>query len=113
MKYVYIAGPITKGNQFANVRAALLVAKECRDLGFFCYVPHRSALDEIACGAEDYEVWMQEDFGWISRCDALLRIPGESSGADREVVHARENNIPVFFSVEEMTTARMRKFADG
>ena len=38
------------------------------------------------------------DLAWIERCDALLRMPGESSGADREVEHARAHSVPVFHS---------------
>jgi len=102
IRYVYVAGPITKGNQFINVRNALLAARRLRDAGFFVFVPHRSLLDEIATGETHYEVWMQEGFAWIARCDALLRLPGESSGSDREVAFARERSIPVFFDIEEL-----------
>ena len=31
---------------------------------------------------------MTADFDVLARCDALLRMPGESPGADREVAHA-------------------------
>ena len=43
---------------------------------------------------------MKLDFEWIKSCDALLRIEGISSGADREVEFAKNNNIPVFFAKE-------------
>lgn len=106
IRYVYVAGPITKGNQFINVRNALLAARRLRDAGFFVFVPHHSVLSEIATGETHYEVWMQEDFAWIDRCDALLRLPGESSGSDREVAFARERGISVFFDVDELLRLR-------
>lgn len=112
IRYVYVAGPITKGNQFVNVRNALLAARRLRDAGFWCYVPHRAALDEIATGETHYEVWMEEDCAWISRSDALLRLPGESSGSDREVAHARDRGIPVFFDVEDLITLGVRGAAE-
>ena len=38
----------------------------------------------------------------LSRCDAVLRIPGASRGADQDVARAREMGLPVFTSVEEI-----------
>ena len=51
---------------------------------------------------EDYETWMKLDFIWVESCDALLRLPGESPGADREVKHAITLGIPVFYSMDEL-----------
>ena len=38
----------------------------------------------------------------LSRCDAVLRIPGASRGADMDVAHARELGLPVFTSIEDI-----------
>lgn len=38
----------------------------------------------------------------LSRCDAVLRIPGTSRGADMDVEHARELGLPVFTSIDEI-----------
>ncbi len=38
----------------------------------------------------------------LTRCDAVLRIPGESKGADQDVRIARERGLPIFHSVEEI-----------
>lgn len=38
----------------------------------------------------------------LSRCDAVLRIPGASRGADLDVAHARELGLPVFTSIEDI-----------
>jgi hypothetical protein len=38
----------------------------------------------------------------LERCDAVLRIPGESKGADQDVAIARERGLPVFFKLEEV-----------
>lgn len=88
MILVYLAGPITKGNQFVNVHHALVAARKLRAAGVAVIVPHRSALDEMVGGSEPYERWMAEDFELISRCDAFVRLPGESTGSDREMQHA-------------------------
>ena len=41
----------------------------------------------------------------LSHCDAVLRLEGESSGADRMVAVARGLGLPVYFSLEEIPAA--------
>jgi ABC-type sugar transport system substrate-binding protein len=36
----------------------------------------------------------------LQHCDAVLRLPGESTGADQDVAIARERGIPVYERVE-------------
>lgn len=98
---IYIAGPITNGDQFVNCRNAILAGEQLRVAGHAPYVPHLSSLWQMIAPV-DYEGWMLLDFAWIERCDALLRIPGESSGADREMEHARAKGIPVFLSIKSV-----------
>ena len=38
----------------------------------------------------------------LERCDALLRVPGESRGADLDVVRARDLGLPVFHQLEDI-----------
>jgi len=38
----------------------------------------------------------------LQKCDAVLRLPGESKGADQDVAIARERNLPVYFSLDEV-----------
>ena len=47
------------------------------------------------------EQWIAQDLAWIEVCEAVVRLPGESAGADREVVFARQRGIPVW-SLEEV-----------
>ena len=96
MKTVYVAGPITKGDQFLNVRRAFDAGQVLLDAGFAPFVPHATCFWHMIHEG-DYEAWLAYDFAWIERCDALLRIPGESAGADREVAYALSLGLPVFF----------------
>ncbi|MGD9726275.1 MAG: DUF1937 family protein [Nitrospiraceae bacterium] len=48
-----------------------------------------------------YERWMQWCLAIMRRCDAVLRLPGESAGADEEVARARLLGKPVYWSVDE------------
>lgn len=38
----------------------------------------------------------------LEKCDAVLRIPGESKGADNDVQIAKEKGIPVYFDLSEI-----------
>ncbi|WP_420400101.1 DUF4406 domain-containing protein [Flagellimonas sp.] len=38
----------------------------------------------------------------LLKCDAILRIPGESKGADQDVEVAKKNGLKVYYSLEEI-----------
>lgn len=38
----------------------------------------------------------------LQHCDAVLRLPGESTGADQDVALARERGLPVYFDLAEV-----------
>lgn len=99
---VYVAGPYTKGDVALNVREAVRVSDELLKLGYAPYCPHLTHFWHMLF-PHKYQVWLDLDNEWVACCDVLLRIPGESSGADKEVALAESLDIPVFFSVEEFT----------
>jgi hypothetical protein len=41
----------------------------------------------------------------LQHCDAVLRLPGESRGADQDVEIARQRGIPVYTALEEIPDA--------
>lgn len=116
MKLVYVAGPIRKGCIWANVAQAdramhALMAGGVAVINpmLSCWAgagderasePHPLAHGQFrSLGAEP---WLTMDLEIVGRCDAVLRLPGESSGADGEVAHAKAANIPVFHAVEDV-----------
>ena len=101
IQFVYIAGPMSKGPLLQHVRDAIDTATKLCAAGLYPFVPQLSILWQLMSERE-YEDWLRYDFAWIGKCDAVLRLPGDSDGADREVAHAQSNNIPVFYSVEEL-----------
>jgi NTP pyrophosphatase (non-canonical NTP hydrolase) len=105
MKYVYLAGPITKQNPMHNVHRAVAAADELLAHSYEVFLPHLSVLWDMI-SPKDIESWLALDFAWIERCDALVRLPGESSGSDREVAFAKEHGIPVYFGVAEFLIAQ-------
>jgi hypothetical protein len=38
----------------------------------------------------------------LEHCDAVLRLPGDSAGADEDVAIARRRGLPVYFSLDEI-----------
>lgn len=93
---IYVAGPLTSGDWYQNVRWAIDTANEITALtGHQCFVPHLSLTWELI-HHHDYEWWMKWCLAWVEACDGLFRQPGKSAGADREVEHARGLGIPVF-----------------
>ncbi len=100
---VYVAGPMgifDKGRP-KRIHNGIVAGEKLRRAGLYPFVPH---LDDIwgRKFEHSYECWMRYDKVWLELCDALLRIPGKSPGADREVVTAYALGIPVFHSVNEV-----------
>lgn len=99
-RLVYVAGPYSSDPE-AGVAAAIEAGNRLLDLGLYPVIPHMSHYLHQA-KPRAYEVWMRMDFALLRRCDALLRLPGESSGADREVALARSLGLPVYACVEAL-----------
>ena len=98
MRRIYIAGPYTHGDVAVNVRNALDVASRLLDDGFAPYVPHLTHFLHMV-HPHSYEEWLALDLAWLTVCDGLVRLDGESPGADREVAEAHRLGIPVFLGV--------------
>ena len=110
--YVYIAGPYSgrdaHGQQgymvieqnILNARAAM---KELVNHGYGVFCPHmHSAHFEVIAPDVGIDYWYELDIYFLQLCRALLRLPGHSSGSDKEVSLCKELNIPVYYSVEEL-----------
>lgn len=98
---IYIAGPYTKGDPIINTRKAIAVGSMLLKQGFTPFVPHLTMFWHFL-DPQDYETWLTYDFEWVKACDGLLRLDGESSGADREVRLAVELKKPIFFSLDTL-----------
>jgi hypothetical protein len=101
---VYVAGPYSKGNLVINSREAIKAGERLWKLGYVPFVPHLTLLWEVMFPHE-YQDWLDYDNEWLKTCHALLRLPGESNGADAEEELARGLEIPVFHSIEDLHSA--------
>ena len=98
---VYIASPYTKGDVAVNVKVQMDVADVLIERGFAPFVPLYSHFQHMA-HPRPYQDWIKLDLEWVASCDCLLRLKGESEGADGEVKYAKELRLPVFYSVEAL-----------
>jgi hypothetical protein len=112
---VLIAGPYMSGT---NGDPARIAANRARlqsqalpiyQRGHLPLVSEWMALPIIqAAGGKEHgdEVFQQYQYPvahrLIERCDAVLRLPGESKGADMDVARARELGLRVCFDVSEL-----------
>lgn len=106
MKRIYISGPITKGNRNHNYFQALEAESELMRRKFAPLNPMQTMVLPFAWdGQFTHEQWLARDFAWIEVSDAVLRLPGESAGADAECDYAESIGVPIFESIDELTEA--------
>jgi hypothetical protein len=96
---VYVAGPMT-GNILGCVRESLPVFLELREMGAVPFMPQWSILPGMIEDI-DYEVWLEHDFDIIRHCSAIVRLSGNSPGADRECKFATELGLRLFWWSDE------------
>ena len=98
-KLIYISSPYANGDVAENIRKACLAGNEILKKGHIPYIPHLTYLWHLITPKPKQE-WLDIDLALIPRMDALLRLPGESAGADKEVALAKCLNIPVYYSLD-------------
>ncbi len=98
---IYISAPYTQGDVVQNVRRAINAADDLLTMGHIPYVPHLTHFWHFI-SPKPWETWLEIDKAIIPKCDALLRLNGESVGADIEVEVAEAIGIPVYWSLEEV-----------
>jgi len=98
---VYIASPYTIGDQAENVKRQMNTADELIRLGFCPFVPLLYHFQHMF-NPQPYDTWLDIDMEWLCQCNAVLRLDGESKGADIEVERAKKLHIPVFTDIVEL-----------
>ena len=102
---VYIAGPYTYPDPVINTRSAIDAWEVLVNAGYTPVVPHLTLFAHFVY-PHDPNFWYEYDLRLLDRCDVLLRLPGESWGADQEVKYANELGLPVFIgTVKEFLLA--------
>lgn len=96
---VYIAGPMSKGDRLGNMAQALAAFAELTRAGYAPLCPQFSFFVDGLYQFSHSE-WLAVDLPWVAASNAVLRLPGDSVGADRETELAEALRIPVFTSMD-------------
>lgn len=76
-------------------------------IGEWVALPILRTLDpsDAGDGDGDGDVMYETAHRLLQHCDAVLRLPGESSGADKDVEIAEQLGLPVYRTLEEVPAA--------
>ena len=85
---MYIASAYSKGDNVTNVQMAIDIAERLVKLGYMPIIPHLNIAWHLYKN-HGYKFWLDYDRELLKRCDVLLRLENESSGADNEVEDAK------------------------
>jgi hypothetical protein len=91
---VYVAGPISS-DPMRGIHRATEVSRQMFLDGLAPFVPHWDAQWFLPDG--NWPAYLEFDLEFVSVCDAVYRLEGESAGADKEVDVAVSLGIPVFY----------------
>lgn len=109
--FVYVGGPISKGSWDGNMLQATRAFNMFVYGGLIPFVPHATSTlnKQYVTGrisvapTDDYNFWLGYDFSYLRDVmHAMLRMPGDSWGTDRESEYMISINKPVFDTVEEI-----------
>lgn len=95
---VYVAGPYTKGDVAVNVKNAIEAGTALLKAGHTPFIPHLFHFWHLH-EPQPYETWTRMDLVWLEFCEALVRLPGESSGSDAEAAAAWSRGLPVYYGL--------------
>lgn len=101
IRYVYIAGPYRSGSPDKTFAQVIDAADAVARNGYIPFIPHTITWGWCLRKAHRDDFWLTYALRWVERCDALIRTPGPSRGADREMRKADEIGIPVFGTEKE------------
>ncbi len=117
-RMVYLAGPISRGDLAHNINQANAAFRALADAGFAPLCPQWScfsggalvaptsgevyAMASATGNGMSHAAWLAVDLVFVERSDAVLRLPGDSTGADMETAHARRCGVPVFDSLADV-----------
>lgn len=109
---IYISGPITKGDREANFQQAADAQKALLAAGYAVLNP---VLTMLLPGAFEipHDTWIANDLPWVAVADAVLRLPGESEGADIECTYASDRGIPVFCDLDKLRAEAAAMFVQS
>jgi hypothetical protein len=103
IKFVYVAAPYNS-NPIHNTWQSMIYANQLVDLGLIPIVPHISSMLWNLHTPRPEAFWYQYTMELMRLCDAVVRFPGESKGAEAEIREAETMGILVFYNIKDLVT---------
>jgi len=104
----YISGPISKGDRADHITRAVEAFRWLIELGYAPLCPQLSIYAEDWHGCEfSHEIWMEIDLAWLAHAEVVIRLEGESVGADIEVEAALARGARVVYLARDAGRARL------
>lgn len=110
MKTVYVAGAMNSDNILGvleNIQRGICYGGQVLKLGLAPFVPHLDVFFKML-GGEDLNIPMQHYYNYtmefLTKCDYVLVCSKyeNSKGTLAEIEKAKELNMPIFYSLEEL-----------
>lgn len=109
-RLIYVAGPYTNPDPVENTAKAIDAAEHLITKGWVPHIPHLNLLWELRSHHEP-AFWYAYDFEILERCNAIVRLPGASQGADVEVEFAADRNLVVYVGLDEVPDISRTNYA--
>lgn len=105
---IYIAAPYSKGVPDEIMVRVIDAAEQLAAAGYVPFIPHTLTFMWALRYQHPVDFWYAFDLHWLDACDAVLRLPGESRGADAEARHAADRGMHVYTSIETLLACCLR-----
>ena len=116
---VFLAGKYTgktKEETRENIQTAEDYSVRLWNMGYSVFCPHLNTklFEEKSCKAT-YEDYIQFTLAMIPSCDVMFLLPNwkDSPGSIRERAVASECNIPIAYSIKDLTNIKSDLFGNG
>lgn len=98
---VFISSPYTEGNVATNVGIQIDVFNDLMNNDFTPFAPLLAHFIQLV-HPHEYNEWINLCYRWIDKSDCILRIKGESKGADKEVLYAESKFKRIFYDIDDL-----------
>lgn len=102
---IYVAGPYSSGIPDETMVRVINAAEVLTAAGWAPFIPHTMTFLWAVRHQHPVDFWYAFDNEWIRACDAIVRLPGPSTGADAECDFAGKLGVPVYYGLEEALAA--------
>ena len=105
MEVAYVIGPYRNETAYGtkkNIQKAEQLAEELWRLGYAAFCPHSNSA--FLSGLVPEQQFLEGGIEFLRRCDLAVTVEGweNSQGSLLEIKICKENNIPIFYSLEEL-----------